>query len=51
MTRVKGGKGGDGLVSFMHLKGNEWAGPDGGDGGIGCWNFIILYSEFCKCEV
>ncbi|RNA25618.1 mitochondrial ribosome-associated GTPase 2 [Brachionus plicatilis] len=34
-TRVKGGNGGDGLVSFMHLKGNEFAGPDGGDGGNG----------------
>ncbi|CAF0776776.1 unnamed protein product [Brachionus calyciflorus] len=34
-TRIKAGNGGDGLVSFMHLKGNEFAGPDGGDGGNG----------------
>lgn len=35
MTTVRGGRGGDGMVSFMHLKYNEWAGPDGGDGGDG----------------
>lgn len=35
VTCLRAGKGGDGLVSFMHLKGNEFAGPDGGDGGNG----------------
>ena len=34
-TNVRAGKGGDGLVSFMHVKGNEFAGPDGSDGGNG----------------
>lgn len=37
MKQVKtiGGKGGDGCVSFLHLWANEYAGPDGGDGGNG----------------
>lgn len=29
------GHGGDGCISFLHLKCNELAGPDGGDGGPG----------------
>ncbi len=33
--RVKGGNGGDGGMSFLSLPCNEWAGPDGGDGGNG----------------
>lgn len=32
---VKGGKGGDGMICFLHLYGNENAGPSGGDGGNG----------------
>lgn len=32
---VKGGKGGDGMICFLHLKSNENAGPSGGDGGNG----------------
>ena len=33
--RLKAGKGGDGLVSWLHLKGVDHGGPDGGDGGNG----------------
>lgn len=33
--RVVGGKGGDGCSSFLSLYCNEFAGPDGGDGGSG----------------
>jgi GTP-binding protein len=35
VSTVRGGSGGDGMVSFMHTKENEFAGPDGGDGGNG----------------
>lgn len=34
-VRVVGGKGGDGCISFLRLFANEFAGPDGGDGGNG----------------
>jgi GTP-binding protein len=34
-VKIKAGNGGDGLVSFMRLKCNEFAGPDGGDKGHG----------------
>ena len=30
VSTIKGGKGGDGLVSFLHTKETEWGGPDGG---------------------
>lgn len=33
--RATGGKGGDGMISFLHLYINDKAGPDGGDGGHG----------------
>ncbi|MFA5138604.1 MAG: GTPase ObgE [Elusimicrobiota bacterium] len=33
--RVKGGRGGDGALSFLHEKYREFGGPDGGDGGKG----------------
>ncbi|GFN79232.1 GTPase obg [Plakobranchus ocellatus] len=32
---VCGGKGGNGMLSFLSLPHREWAGPDGGDGGHG----------------
>ncbi|XP_015519742.1 mitochondrial ribosome-associated GTPase 2 isoform X1 [Neodiprion pinetum] len=32
---VIAGNGGDGAISFLHLWANEFAGPDGGDGGSG----------------
>ena len=35
IVKIKAGNGGDGMVSFMSLKGNEYGGPDGGDGGNG----------------
>ncbi|XP_044009974.1 mitochondrial ribosome-associated GTPase 2-like [Aphidius gifuensis] len=34
-VRVCGGKGGDGMISFLQLFINDKAGPDGGDGGHG----------------
>lgn len=34
-VRVKGGKGGDGMICFLHLFCNDKAGPSGGDGGNG----------------
>ena len=33
--QASAGKGGDGVVRFRHLKGQEFAGPSGGDGGKG----------------
>lgn len=35
VLRVRGGKGGDGSVSFLHEAGKPKGGPDGGDGGSG----------------
>ncbi|XP_059158132.1 mitochondrial ribosome-associated GTPase 2-like isoform X2 [Physella acuta] len=32
---VSGGKGGNGMLSFLSLPRREWAGPDGGNGGNG----------------
>ncbi|XP_039301155.1 mitochondrial ribosome-associated GTPase 2-like, partial [Nilaparvata lugens] len=34
-VQVVGGNGGDGSISFLSLWANEFAGPDGGDGGSG----------------
>lgn len=34
-VQTQGGRGGDGCVSFLSLWANEFAGPDGGDGGSG----------------
>ena len=34
-VRVAGGDGGDGCISFLSAYLNEWAGPDGADGGNG----------------
>lgn len=33
--KAKAGKGGDGVVRWLHLKGKEFSGPAGGDGGKG----------------
>ncbi len=32
---VKAGRGGNGALSFLHIKSNEFGGPDGGNGGRG----------------
>ena len=42
-VHFKGGKGGDGCISFLHLLNNPMAGPDGGDGGNG--GHIILVAN------
>lgn len=34
-VEVSGGKGGNGMLSFLSLPKREWAGPDGGNGGNG----------------
>ena len=34
-VRAKAGKGGDGVVRWLHLKGKEFGGPSGGNGGKG----------------
>ncbi|KAF5306637.1 hypothetical protein FQA39_LY08826 [Lamprigera yunnana] len=46
-VRVVAGKGGDGCISFLHLWSNEFAGPDGGDGGNG-GHIIFKASENVK---
>ncbi len=33
--RARAGRGGDGVVRWLHVKGKEYAGPSGGDGGRG----------------
>lgn len=43
---VKAGKGGDGLVSFRHERGQSLGGPDGGDGGDGGSVVIEADSSF-----
>ncbi len=44
--RVKGGKGGDGRVSFLHLKYQPKGGPDGGDGGNGGEVVLVLNDNY-----
>ncbi len=44
--RVKGGKGGDGRVSFLHLKYQPKGGPDGGDGGDGGDVVLVLDDNY-----
>jgi GTP-binding protein len=43
--KLKAGKGGDGLVSFLHEKYREKGGPDGGNGGKGGSIFIVTDSS------
>jgi GTP-binding protein len=47
---IHAGKGGDGIVSWMHVKGIDHAGPGGGDGGRGdvicSWRFLRKEYEF-----
>ncbi|CAH1791867.1 unnamed protein product [Owenia fusiformis] len=42
-VHLKGGKGGNGMMSFLSLFANEFAGPDGGDGG--CGGHVILQAD------
>lgn len=44
-VRVRGGKGGNGNVSFLQLWSNENAGPDGGDGGNGGHVLFMVLSS------
>lgn len=46
-TVAMGGKGGDGCISLLRLFGNEFAGPDGGDGGSG--GHIVFHVSSCPC--
>ena len=46
--RLKAGKGGDGLVSWLHLKGVDHGGPDGGDGGNGGNVYIKVIRDLQK---
>jgi GTP-binding protein len=39
--KASGGKGGDGVIRWLHIKGHDKAGPAGGDGGRG--GDIVLY--------
>ena len=43
-VKIKGGQGGDGLVSFLRAAKTEFGGPDGGNGG--CGGHVILSSMF-----
>jgi len=38
--KAKAGDGGDGVVRWLHMKGKEFAGPAGGDGGRGASVFV-----------
>ncbi len=40
---VRAGKGGDGLISFRHARGESRGGPDGGDGGDG--GSVVLVAD------
>ncbi len=35
LIRARAGRGGDGVVRWLHVKGKEYAGPSGGNGGAG----------------
>lgn len=39
-VKFQGGKGADGCISMLHVFANEFAGPDGGDGG--CGGHVVL---------
>ena len=43
--KVKPGKGGDGAVSFQHLRGQPYGPPDGGDGGDGGDVYLVVTKD------
>src|SRR3989344_430411 len=43
--KVKPGKGGDGAVSFQHLRGQPYGPPDGGDGGDGGDAYLVVTKD------
>ncbi len=45
---IRAGKGGDGIVSWMHQKGLDHAGPGGGDGGKGGDVYLKGVSDIAK---
>jgi GTP-binding protein len=47
---VKGGKGGDGLISFSHLPKQPKGGPDGGDGGKGGDVYLEASEQYHSLE-
>ncbi|MEO0294121.1 MAG: GTPase [candidate division WOR-3 bacterium] len=50
LIEVRGGKGGDGLVSFRHFPKKPKGGPDGGDGGNGGGVYIEASENFYSLE-
>ncbi|MEK7531895.1 MAG: hypothetical protein AAB545_03150 [Patescibacteria group bacterium] len=45
---LKAGDGGDGVVRWRHDKGNEFAGPSGGNGGKGGDVFVLGVRDIGK---
>jgi len=43
--KLKAGKGGDGAVSFQHLRGQPYGPPDGGDGGDGGDVYLVVTKD------
>ena len=43
--KLKAGRGGDGAVSFQHLRGQPYGPPDGGDGGDGGDVYLIVTKD------
>lgn len=42
-VQFQGGQGGDGCISMLHVFGNEFCGPDGGNGG--CGGHVVLRAD------
>ena len=45
-STVQAGKGGNGIVSFLHTKETEWGGPDGGKSNFLFFNRIMINKNF-----
>ncbi|MDP3996070.1 MAG: GTPase ObgE [bacterium] len=46
--RLSAGRGGDGVVRWLHLKGKEFSGPAGGDGGRGADVYVLGVRDIGK---
>src|SRR3989344_7145398 len=42
---AKAGRGGNGVVRWLHEKGKEWSGPAGGDGGRGGDVYVVAVRD------